>query len=58
MTEILRLNTEKQLRGWRLAASVAIGLCCKVIVPALQIAVHRGNLRASMSVSRTPPCTK
>jgi hypothetical protein len=60
MNELWRTNREMQLRGWRLATRVTIGLCCRVIVPTLQIAATRqgrkGTAQAILSVARTPPC--
>jgi hypothetical protein len=60
MNELWRSNREMQLRGWRLAARVTIGLCCGVIVPTLQIVAtrqgHRTTAQTMFSVARTPPC--
>jgi hypothetical protein len=58
MTEILRLTSRKQLCGWQLAANVAIGLCCKVVIPALQLTAQHGNLKTTVSVAGNPPCAK
>jgi hypothetical protein len=62
MNELWRINHQMQLREWRLAARVTVGLCCQVIVPTLQIAAtrqgHRTTAQTMFSVARTPPCAK
>jgi hypothetical protein len=55
MTKILRMTSYKQLHGWQLAANVTIGLCCKVVIPALQFTAQHGNLKTTVSVAGNPP---
>lgn len=60
MRELWRTRREARVGGWRLAAELAVRMCCRTLAPLLEASARRhgrlGAFRATVELSTTPKC--